>query len=62
MKARVDPDLCIGCTLCAQTCPEVFKMKGDKAVVSVGIVSKEVEDTCKQATDECPVAAITLVE
>jgi ferredoxin len=60
MKAKVDPDLCIGCTLCVQTCPEVYKMEADKAIVFVSIVPKEVEDACRQATDECPVAAITL--
>ncbi|HLD83182.1 MAG TPA: ferredoxin [Candidatus Omnitrophota bacterium] len=60
MKARVDPELCIGCGLCVQTCPQVFKMEGDKAVVIVGIVPKEVEATCKQACDECPVTAIII--
>jgi ferredoxin len=58
MKARVEPDICIGCTLCVQTCPGVFKMVEDKAVVYVEIVPKELEATCKQAADECPVTAI----
>jgi len=47
IKAKVDTDLCIGCTLCTQTCPQVFRMEGDKAVAFVGIVPKEAEDTCK---------------
>ena len=58
MKARVDPELCIGCTLCVSTCPEVFKMQEDKAVVYVAVVPKEAEENCKKATDECPVTAI----
>lgn len=58
MKARVDPNICIGCTLCTQVCPEVFKMIDDKAVTYVSAVPKELEDKCRQAADECPVTAI----
>lgn len=60
MKAKVDKDLCIGCGLCVSTCPEVFKMEDDKAVVFVGIVPKAAEENCKKATEECPVTAIAL--
>ena len=60
MKAKVDPELCIGCTLCAATCPEVFKMKEDKAVVCADVVPKNAEVTCQQAADECPVVAIII--
>jgi len=27
MKAAVDKDLCTGCGLCEDTCPEVFEVK-----------------------------------
>ena len=60
MIAKVDPDICIGCTLCVQTCPEVFHMDGDKAVAAKNAVPKEAEKTCRQAADECPVSAITI--
>jgi ferredoxin len=59
MKAKVDPEVCIGCTLCTQICPKVFKMEGDKAIAYVDIVPKELEAACRQAADDCPVAAIT---
>ena len=58
MKVRIDADVCIGCGLCVNTCSEVFKMDGDKAVVSVSPAPKNAETTCKQAVDECPVTAI----
>ena len=58
MKVRIDPDICIGCSLCVDTCPEVYKMGDDKAVVYAAIVPKAVEETCKKAADECPVTAI----
>ncbi|MFA5339288.1 MAG: ferredoxin [Candidatus Omnitrophota bacterium] len=62
MKVKIDPDICIGCTLCVQTCPDVYKMEGEKAVVYVAAVPKAVEAACKQAADECPVTAIIITE
>ncbi|MCF6155377.1 MAG: ferredoxin [Candidatus Brocadia sp.] len=62
MKAKVDPDTCIGCALCAEICPEVFSMEGDKSVVYVDIVPKEAEDTCREAADKCPVSCIYITE
>ncbi len=60
MKAKVDKDICIGCGLCVSTCPEVFKMQEDKAIVYTNPVPKNVEATCKKATEECPVTAIII--
>ena len=62
MKAKVDPDICIGCGLCAEICPEVFLIEEDKAVVHVPNVPKEAEGACKHAEEDCPVTAITLEE
>lgn len=60
MKAKVDKETCIGCELCVQICPEVFRMEDDKAIVFVDLVPKAQEGTCSQAADECPVTAITV--
>ena len=60
LKARVDADACIGCGLCESTCPEVFKMDGDKAIIIGSVVPAGVEETCKKATEECPVTAIII--
>ncbi|MDD5428175.1 MAG: ferredoxin [Candidatus Omnitrophica bacterium] len=62
MKAKVDPDICIGCGLCVSTCPEVFEMKDDKAVVKGASVPKEAEETCQKACDDCPVTAIVVTK
>jgi ferredoxin len=60
MKAVVDADECTGCELCTQTCPEVFEMDGDVAVVKSGDVPSEHEEACRQAAEECPVECISI--
>jgi ferredoxin len=58
MKAYVDEDLCTGCELCTQTCPDVFEMEDDVARVTVDEIPEDAEDCAKQAAEECPVEAI----
>ncbi len=62
MQTRVDPDLCTGCELCVTTCPEVFEMEDDKAIVKGDSVPSEAEENCKKAAEECPVEAIIIEE
>ena len=61
MKAKVDRDLCIGCGLCAELCPEVFEMADDMiATVIVDVVPAGSEEKAKDAATACPVEAISL--
>lgn len=60
MKAKVDPDTCIGCELCVEVCPAVFVMDGDVAKAKSGEVPPEHEDTCRAAAEGCPVDAIAI--
>lgn len=61
MKASIDRDNCIGCGLCAETCPEVFRMADDDlAEVHVDPVPKSAEETAKEAEEVCPVSVITV--
>lgn len=61
MKATIDRDGCIGCGVCADTCPEVFRMADDGlAEVYVDSVPTDAEETALNAQDECPVSVITV--
>jgi ferredoxin len=62
MKATVDQDLCTGCGLCVDTCPEVFDMDEDLATVKVSQIPEDAEQSARQAADECPADAITIEE
>lgn len=55
MLAYVDPDVCIGCGLCAGMAPEVFQMGSHGKAEAVG---DGTEETVKLAVESCPVGAI----
>lgn len=63
MKATVDKNLCIGCGICTEVCPDVFEMGDDnKAQVRQNPVPSNAEDSCRDATDQCPESAIKIEE
>ena len=58
MKAIIDRDGCIGCGLCAGTCPEVFSMADDGLAEVISEVNSDTEEGAKEAADGCPVSVI----
>ncbi|KJJ84063.1 ferredoxin [Candidatus Omnitrophus magneticus] len=60
MKAVIDKEACIGCGLCVQIAPSVYKMDGEKAVVSGQQIAQANLEDARTAMDQCPVAAITI--
>lgn len=60
MKATVNEN-CIGCGLCAGTCPEVFTMGGD-GLAHGDEVPAGALNSAQEARDSCPVSAISVEE
>ncbi len=61
MRADVDQDLCIGCGVCPDICPDVFELQEDD---KAHVISDECEDgeCCIEARDSCPVDAINIFD
>lgn len=62
MTATVDHQICIGCTLCTQICPAVFRMETDKAIVYENPVSGGNHGCARSAAEQCPVQAIAVIQ
>ena len=59
MKVSINDD-CTGCELCVDTCPDVFEMGDDVAVVIKPDVPADLEDDVREAADSCPSEAIII--
>ncbi|MGM9663138.1 MAG: ferredoxin [Oscillospiraceae bacterium] len=57
MKFLVN-DNCIGCGLCANTCPGVFTMDDGRAHANPNDVAPDLEAPATEAMEGCPVNAI----
>lgn len=61
MRAIIERYGCIGCGLCSDTCPAVFRMDEEGlAEVYVNPVPPGEEKAARQAADNCPVSVILL--
>lgn len=62
MKVNVNQELCTGCGVCVESCPEAFEMAGDKAKAKAPEIAQELAQNCKNAASDCPVEAISVAE
>ena len=62
MNAIVDEATCIGCGLCCEACPEVFRLREDGKAEAVRPAVESEQEQVQAAIDGCPVAAIRWLE
>jgi ferredoxin len=62
MRGRVDEDACVGDGSCVSICPDIFEMEGEVAKTKMDEVPEDLEASCREAADVCPVEAIIIEE
>lgn len=58
MNAVVNPDTCIGCSLCCGMCDAVFRMNDEGKAEAYQAATEENRGDVQSAIDSCSVAAI----
>lgn len=58
MKVEIDREGCIGCGLCAATCPDVFRIADDGFAEVYCEPEQDNADLVKEAEEGCPVQVI----
>lgn len=62
LKVVINKPACCGYGVCAEICPEVYKLDEDGFVyVENEIVPKELEDRAREGADACPQSALSIV-
>ena len=61
MKVLIDVDLCTGCGLCEETCPDIFKLNEDDDVAELtkNDYDENDEECIEEAIESGPTEAIT---
>ena len=60
MGLKINTDACIGCGVCMQVCPDVFKLDEEEGKGTVVVVNYPEEDKecVQEAIESCPIGCI----
>lgn len=58
-RFKIDRSGCIGCGLCEQTCPGVFRMEDDGKAEAYAPPNDENADDAEEAMANCPASVIS---
>ncbi|MDR1731145.1 MAG: ferredoxin [Synergistaceae bacterium] len=61
MKISIDQQRCIGCGVCSQVCPEIFRLD-EAAGLAVLLSSEKDAPGLAEAESSCPVSCIRVEE
>ena len=62
MKVSIKKELCVGCGLCEENVPKLFRMNGSCAVVRTHEVPLHLTGDVQASAEDCPVEAISIAE
>ena len=60
MNIEIDKELCVGCGLCEENAPKVFKIGTYTAELRTNEIPGELESRIKETAEDCPANAITI--
>ena len=62
LKVVIDKAACCGYGICAEICPQVYKLDSNGIVyVDEEIVPQGLEDSAREGADACPQAALKVI-
>jgi ferredoxin len=62
MTIELDKTLCVGCGLCEENVPEIFKTGEYTAELKTSEAEESLSKRLKETAEDCPVDAITIYE
>ncbi len=61
MRIKINKKLCVGCEVCVNICPDVFRMWGEFLKADFEVAEPQrFNDPILKAIDACPAAAISI--